>query len=161
MKYIKNTGRYAVAFVIVLNNREVKVDIDRRRLYVDTGRIATDGITPVDDKVLAELQKQDFFNKKVDSGEFQILEEEQVKTPDENKIKALEEKNRELEAKLAETENKDVAKVEAENKALADENASLKAKLEALSGNKSKKGKASPDKGSEETDTKAVDTEGF
>ena len=57
MKYIKNTGRYAIAFPITKNNREVKIELDRRRLYTDTGNIATTGITPVEEEDLKELKK--------------------------------------------------------------------------------------------------------
>ena len=41
MKFIRNTGRYAIAFTIVKNDRIVKIELDRRRLFIDTGNIAT------------------------------------------------------------------------------------------------------------------------
>lgn len=155
MKYIKNTDRYAIAFVITKNNREVKIELDKRRIYMDTGNIATTGITPVEDEDLEELKKIKRFNTMVEKEKLTILDESEVKTPEENKIKALEEKNRELEEKLKKAEKADVKKVEEEKKALADENASLKAQLEALT--KDKKGT------DEEADDKKadVDTEGF
>lgn len=156
MKYIKNTGRYAIAFPITKNNREVKIELDRRRLYTDTGNIATTGITPVEEEDLKELKKIKRFNDMVEKGELSILEESEVRTPDENKIKALEEKNKELEQKLKEAENADVKKVEEEKKALADENASLRAQLEKLA--KSNKNKDNADVKADET---KVDTEGF
>jgi hypothetical protein len=156
MKYIKNTGRYAIAFPITKNNREVKIELDRRRLYTDTGNIATTGITPVGEEDLKELKKIKRFNDMVEKGELSILEESEVRTPDENKIKALEEKNKELEQKLKEAENADVKKVEEEKKALADENASLRAQLEKLA--KSNKNK---DKADGKADETKVDTEGF
>lgn len=156
MKYIKNTGRYAIAFPITKNNREVKIELDRRRLYTDTGNIATTGITPVEEEDLKELKKIKRFNDMVEKGELSILEESEVRTPDGNKIKALEEKNKELEKKLKEAEKADVKKVEEEKKALADENASLRAQLEKLA--KSNKNK---DKADEKADETKVDTEGF
>ena len=154
MKYVKNTGRYAIAFVITKNNREVRIELDKRRIYMDTGNIATTGITPVEEEDLEELKKIKRFNAMVESEELEILEESEVKTPEENKIKALEEKNRELEQKLQEAEKADVKKVEEEKKALADENATLKAQLEALT--KDKKDTDEKDK-----DKADVDTEGF
>lgn len=159
MKYIKNTGRYAIAFVITKNNREFRLELDKRRIFTDTGNIATTGITPVEDGDLEELKKIKRFNTMVEKEELTILDESEVKTPEENKIKALEEKNRELEQKLKEAENADVKKVEEEKKALADENESLKAQLEALTKGKKGKGK---DTDEEAKDEKAdVDTEGF
>lgn len=136
MKYIKNTGRYAVAFTIVKGNKEVKVELDRRRIYADSGNIATTGITPVAEEDIAELKKQKRFNQMTASGELAILNEADVRSPEENKIKELEQKNKELEKKLKETEKADVKKVKDENKALLDENASLKAQLEALTKDK-------------------------
>ena len=178
MKYIKNTGRYAIAFVITKNKREFRLELDKRRIYMDTGNIATTGITPVEDEDLEELKKIKRFNTMVENEELTILDESEVKTPEENKIKALEEKNRELEEKLQKAENADVKKVEEEKKALADENESLKAQLEALTKGKKGQGKdkdteAEADAGTDEEakdekakdekakDEKAVDTEGF
>lgn len=168
MKYIKNTDRYAIAFVITKNNREVKIELDKRRIFMDTGNIATTGITPVEDEDLEELKKIKRFNAMVDKELLTILDESEVKTPEENKIKILEEKNRELEEKLQKAENADVKKIEEEKKALADENESLKAQLEALTKGKKGKGKdtdekADADVGTDEEakDEKAVDTEGF
>ena len=158
MKYIKNTGRYAIAFPITKNNREVKIELDKRRLYTDTGNIATTGLTPVDDKDLEELKKINRFNTMVEKGELTILKESEVRTPDENKIKALEEKNAELEQKLKEAENADVKKIEEEKKALADENASLRERLEKLAKGGKNKDKADKEKADKKAD---VDTEGF
>ena len=136
MKYIKNTGRLAVAFIIKKGNKEVKVALDRQRLYTDTGNIATTGLTPVDDETLEELKKQAFFNDKVEAGEFEILDEAEVKSPDANKVSALEAENKKLQEELKKAKKADVKKVEEEKKALEDENASLKAQLEALTAKK-------------------------
>ena len=150
MKYIKNTGRIAIAFTIIKNDREVKISLDRRRLFRDTGNIATDGVTPVEEEDIEELKKQKLFNNLVEKGHLEILEEEDVRTPDENKIKTLEDENEKLKKKLKEAEKADVKKVEQEKQALADENANLKAQLEALT-------KAQ----TPVADEKADDTEGF
>ena len=132
MKYIKNTGRIAIAFTIIKNEREVKISLDRRRLYRDTGNIASDGITPVEEADIKELEKQKLFNALVEEGSLEILGEEEVRTPDENKIKTLEDENKRLQEELKKAENPDVKKMQKENKTLADENADLKARLEAL-----------------------------
>ena len=132
MKYIQNTGRYAIAFFITKNNREVKLELDKRRVYMDTGNIATTGITPVDEEDLKELKKIKRFNNMVKNGDLTILDEKDVRTPEETKVAKLEEENKKLQEELKKAENADVKKVEEEKKALADENASLKAQLEAL-----------------------------
>ena len=159
MKYIRNTGRYAIAFVITKNNREFKIELDKRRVYLDTGNIATTGITPVEEVDLEELKKIKRFNNMVENEELEILEESEVKTPEENKIKALEEKNRELEEKLKEAENADITKVEAEKKALEDENTSLREQLEALTKNKKAKANKEDKEDKENKEDKA--DEGF
>lgn len=132
MKYIKNTGRYAIAFLITKNNREVKIELDKRRIYMDTGNIATPGITPVEEDDLKELKKIARFNQEVEAGNLNVLDEADVKTTEESKLNKLEEENRQLQEKLKKAEKADVKKVEEENKVLADENASLKKQLEAL-----------------------------
>ena len=159
MKYIKNTGRYAIAFPIMKNGREIKIELERRRLYTDTGNIAFTGITPVEDEDLEELKKIKRFNNMVEKGELTILEESEVRTPDENKIKALEEKNKKLEKELEKAKSTDVKKVEEEKKALADENASLRAQLEKLA--KGGENKADEGKADEGKADGQADTEGF
>ena len=149
MKYIQNIGRYAIAFVITKNNREFKLELDKRRIFQDTGNVATTGITPVDEADLKELQKIKRFNNMVEAGSLAILDEEAVKSPEETKVAKLEAEKKELEERLKKAEKADVKKIEEENKTLADENASLKAQLESLT-----KGKKADDK-------KADDTEGF
>ena len=149
MKYIQNIDRYAIAFVITKNNREFKLELDKRRIFLDTGNVATTGITPVDEADLKELQKIKRFNNMVEAGSLAILNEKDVKTPEETKVAKLEAEKKELEERLKKAEKADVKKVEEEKKALADENASLKAQLESLTKGKKADGK------------KADDTEGF
>lgn len=149
MKYILNTGRLALAFIIQRKNKEFKLELDKRRHYYDTGNVATTGLTPVTDEDIEELKKQAFFNNCIKDGTISILDEADVKTPDENKMKALEDENKELKAKLEKAEKPETKKIKEENKALADENASLKAQLEALT------------KKAETTDDNKEDTAGF
>lgn len=155
MLYIKNTGRYAIAFTIVKNNREVKIELDRRRLYMDTGNIATTGITAVEEADVEEMKKQKRFNAMLESGELELLKEEEVRSPEENKVKELEQKNLELQKKLEEAEKKTDKKIKDENKVLKDENATLKAKLEALSQTAQQADNEVP------ADNSQGDTEGF
>lgn len=155
MKFIRNTGRYAIAFTIVKGGRNVKIELDRRRLFMDTGNIATTGITPVDEKDIEELKKQKRFCKMLESGELAILDESDVKTPEESKIAKLEEENRKLQEKLKKAGKNTSEEDEKAMKALADENASLKAQLESLTKDKDVKAEAS-----KAEDEKAED-EGF
>lgn len=138
MKYVLNTARYAIAFTIVKNDRPFKISLDKRRLYMDTGNVATTGITPVEEADIEELKKQKRFNDMLEKGELTIMEEHEIKSPEENKISKLEDENKELRNKLAKAENADVKKVEEERKALEDENKKLKEQLEALGGKKGK-----------------------
>lgn len=151
MKYIQNTGRYAIAFIITKNNREIKIELDKRRIYMDTGNIATTGITPVEEEDLKQLEELTRFKQEVEAGNLTVLDESDVKKPEETKLAKLEQENKELQEKLKKAEKADVKKVEEENKALADENASLRKQLEDLA-----KGKKASNK-----DAKENDTEGF
>lgn len=142
MKYIFNTGRYAIAFTITKKDRPFKIALDKRRLYMDTGNVATTGITPVEEADIEELKKQSRFNQMIESGELSILEEKDIKSPEENKISKLEEENQKLKEQLAEAgkgDGKASKKDKEVMKALEDENASLKAKLEALTKDKEDK----------------------
>ena len=150
MKYIQNTGRYAIAFVITKKNREFKLELDKRRIYMDTGNIATTGITPVEEDDLKQLEQLTRFKQEVEAGNLTVLDESDVKKPEETKLAKLEQENKELQEKLKKAEKADIKKVEDENKALADENASLRKQLEDLAKNK----KATED-------TTKNDTEGF
>lgn len=130
MKYIKNNGRYAIAFPIVKNGREVKIELDRRRVYLDTGNIATSGITAVADEDVEELKKIKRFNQMFESKELEFTDVTKIENT-EKKVKDLEKENAELKKKL-EAKPADTKKV----KDLEKENADLKKKLEALCADK-------------------------
>ena len=68
----------------------------------------------------------------IESGELAILDESDVKTPEESKIAKLEEENRKLQEKLKKAGKDTSEEDEKAMQALTDENASLKAQLEAL-----------------------------
>ena len=133
MKYIQNNGRYALAFEITKNGRAVKIEFDRKRIYKDTGNIATTGITAVEDVDYSELKKIKRFNKLLETKEFEETDASKVATA-ESKVADLEKENAELKAKLEKgTTDKDTKKeLKAKDKEIAD----LKAQLEALSKDK-------------------------
>ena len=163
MKFVRNTGRYAIAFTIVKNDRNVKIELDRRRLFMDTGNIATTGITPVEEEDIEELKKQKRFCAMLKSGELAILDESDVKTPEESKIAKLEEENRKLQEKLKKAGKDTSDEDEKAMKALADENASLKAQLESLTKAKAEEAGAekAEDEEAGEAGAEKAEDEGF
>ena len=145
MKYIQNTGRTAVAFSITLNNRAVKLELDRRRLYRDTGNIAVTGLTEVTDEVYEELCKSKNFNRLIKEGTLEVVDEKTVKAD----VKASADKELIKENKKLEKEAKEATKAkeeaEAQLSAKDEEINSLKAQLEALN-KKDNKADAGKDK---------------
>lgn len=139
MKYVFNKGRYAQAFEITVNGRERKVEFDRRRHYLDTGNVATSGITPTEDDVYDILLKNKRFKALIDSKEFELMEETQLEASDKEN-EALKAENEKLKKELKElkeakkeTSDKEVKKPMKEKD---DEVEPLKAKLEALTTDK-------------------------
>ena len=160
MKYILNTGRYALSFEIVKGGLKKTIVLDRRRLYNDTGNVATTGVTAIEDddyKILSELEifKKRFADK---SCGLSLIDEEQAMGKPDPQASKLAEENKKLkeELKKAKDEAKKAGDAEAVKK-LEDENASLKAQLEALT----KKNEAPADEKSETSDEKADEDEGF
>lgn len=150
MKYIQNNGRYAIAYTILKNGREVKIALDKKRIYQDTGNIATSGITAIEDEDFEELMKLPRFAKQVEDGELMLTEKSAVETA-ETKVADLEEENAELKAKLeAKEEASSEKELEKKDKEIAD----LKAKLEALSKDEAERSEAP-------TEAPKTDTEGF
>lgn len=137
---IKNTGRYALAFTINKNGRDVVVEFDRRRLYLDTGNVATSGITEVSDEDFELLKKNKQFVKALETETFsEVTAEELASTAADSE--ALATKDAEIAALKAELDKKAPAKKELKEKdeALAakdEEINTLKAQLEALSKDK-------------------------
>lgn len=133
MKYVFNKGRYAVAFEIKLNGKERKVVFDRRRVFLDTGNVATTGVTEVDDKVYDILLENKRFKQLIESGEFELTEASALETQ-EKANEALAAENAKLKEALEKAKEKATSKeIKAELKAKDDEIASLKAQLESLS----------------------------
>lgn len=134
---IKNTGRYALAFTIHKNGKDVAVEFDRRRLYLDTGNVATSGITEVSDEDFELLKKNKQFVKALETDTFsEVTAEELVSTAADSEV--LVAKDAEIAALKAELAKKAPTKKELKEKdeALAakdEEINTLKAQLEALS----------------------------
>ena len=134
---IKNTGRYALAFTIHKNGKDVAVEFDRRRLYLDTGNVATSGITEVSDEDFELLKKNKQFIKALETETFsEVTAEELASTTADSE--ALAAKDAEIAALKAELDKKAPTKKELKEKdeALAakdEEINTLKAQLEALS----------------------------
>ena len=134
---IKNTGRYALAFTIHKNGKDVAVEFDRRRLYLDTGNVATSGITEVSDEDFELLKKNKQFVKAMETETFsEVTAEELASTTADSE--ALAAKDAEIAALKAELGKKAPTKQELKEKdeALAakdEEINTLKAQLEALS----------------------------
>jgi hypothetical protein len=143
--FILNKGRYALAFTVTVKNREMRVELDKRRYYLDTGNLATTGITEVSDEILKELEKQRFFNECFEKGIFEEVDKPEINSgADELKVKDAEIARLKAELKEAKKSEKAPAKKELEAKDA--EITDLKAKLEALT-----KGKQA----------ESQDTEGF
>lgn len=134
---IKNTGRYALAFTIHKNGKDVSVEFDRRRLYLDTGNVATSGITEVSDEDFELLKKNKQFVKALETETFsEVTAEELAYTTADSETLAA--KDAEIAALKAELGKKAPTKKELKEKdeALAakdEEINTLKAQLEALS----------------------------
>ena len=135
MKYILNTGRYALSFEIKKGGLKKTIVLDRRRLYTDTGNVATTGVTAIEDEDYEILKKLPIFKKRFEDKSFALSEVDEEKAmgkPDPQASKLAEENKKLKEdlkkAQKAVEDSKD-AKV---MKTLADENATLKAQLEAL-----------------------------
>ena len=134
---IKNTGRYALAFTIHKNGKDVVVEFDRRRLYLDTGNVATSGITEISDEDFELLKKNKQFVKALETETFsEVTAEELASTAADSE--ALAAKDAEIAALKVELNKKAPTKKELKEKdeALAakdEEINTLKAQLEALS----------------------------
>ena len=140
MKYVANNGRYGVAFEVTFNNRPMKIEFDRKRVFLDTGNIATSGITTVEDELYNVLLTNKRFKKMVDEGELKLVDEKALKGTSEE-LDVLKAENEALKVQLKEAEKKNSKPKEDKetNKELKAKDAeikSLKAQLEALTKDK-------------------------
>lgn len=140
MKYVANNGRYGVAFEVTFNNRPMKIEFDRKRVFLDTGNIATSGITTVEDNLYEVLLTNKRFKKMIDEGELKLVDEKALKGTSEE-LDVLKAENEALKSQLKEAEKKNNKPKEDKetNKELKAKDAeikSLKAQLEALTKDK-------------------------
>jgi hypothetical protein len=137
MKHVFNGGRYGVAFEVVVGGKERKVEFDRRRLFLDTGNIATSGITSIDDDVYEALKKNNKrFQKMIKDGELKLVDEKALKGTSEE-VSALAEENKQLKKQLAEANKQSTPKeVKKQLDDKDNEIKNLKAQLEALTKDK-------------------------
>lgn len=132
MKYIKNNSRYGIAFEVTVKGLPRKVEFDRRRVYIDTGNVATTGITEVEEEVYEALQKNSRFVKCIENKELELTEASELAST-EKKNEALEAENKKLKAQLKKAQaGTDTKETEKKLKAQEEEISSLKAQLEAL-----------------------------
>lgn len=136
MKYIKNNGRYALAFTFMKDGRETKVAFDKRRVYLDTGNIATSGITEVEDEILNELKKQKRFYALLETKEFEEVDGYGISDTN-NTYELLRAKDAEIKKLKAELKSKQGVKADTAKK--DEEVNSRKAELEALKAKKDTK----------------------
>ena len=140
MKYVANYGRYGVAFEVTFNNRPMKIEFDRKRVFLDTGNIATSGITTVEDELYNVLLTNKRFKKMIDEGELKLVDEKALRGTSEE-LDVLKSENEALKAQLKEAEKrnnkpKEDKETNKELKAKDAEIKSLKAQLEALTKDK-------------------------
>lgn len=140
MKHIRNNGRYDFSFTALEGSKEKKVVFARKRVYMDTGNIAVDGITAVEDDLFNELNKIKQFKAMFSNGTFEVVDPSAFAKKEDDKDREI----AELRAKLAES---NTSEMEEALKAKDDEIASLKAKLEA----KANKNKGKPEVKADET----------
>lgn len=158
MKNIKNTGRYAVSFEIMEGNRAKKIILDKRRIYMDTGNIATTGITTVSDEVYEKLNELPEFKKLVSKGELFLASDAELETNVEAKDKEI----AELKAKLKKAENKEIAKeLEDKDKEIADLKAQLEAKGKQTEASEAEKEKEKEKAEATEASNDKAEEEGF
>ena len=155
MKYIKNNLDYAVSFSVMDGAKERKFEFDCRRIYSDTGNVATTGITAMEDADFDYLYKNcKQFKAFFDRGDISKTSKEGANAVA-NKVDELTRENEKLKEQLAqkqkEASGEKTAELEAKNKKQANEISDLKKQLEALK--KEKKG--------DKADDKADETEGF
>lgn len=142
MTYVKNNGRYALAFIVTrANGYEFKIELDRKRIYLDTGNVATTGITAVSDEDYKLLEKIPQFKERLESKEFEIVDKPELSNTSSAEAEVLKKENEELKKKLAEQKtDKEDKETKKELKEKDKEIASLKEKLEKLTASKEVEG---------------------
>lgn len=152
MKYILNTGRYALSFEIEKGGLKKTIVLDRRRLYNDTGNVATTGVTAIEDDDYKLLEELPIFKKRFadKACALSLIDEEQAMGKPDPQTSEVIKENKELKKKIKELEKAQENPDAKAMKDLEDENASLKAQLEALTKQDKAPAKASDEKADED-----------
>ena len=155
MKYIKNNLDYAVSFSVMDGTKERKFEFDCRRIYSDTGNVATTGVTAMEDADFDYLYKNcKQFKAFFDRGDLSKTSKEGANAVA-NKVDELTRENKKLKEQLAqkqkEASGEKTAELEAKYKEQANKISDLKKQLEALK----------KEKKDDKADDKADETEGF
>lgn len=131
MKYVKNNGRYAFAYTYNKGALPMKVEFDRQRIYMDTGNIATTGITAIANDVFEALQENKAFVRAMKEGILELIDKPSTSTED--VVARLRAENEKLQKKLNKDNSaKEIEKLEAEKAQLEKDKADMKAQLESL-----------------------------
>lgn len=132
MLYIKNNRDYACTLKVGSGSAERTFTFDCKRIYRDTGNIATTGVTPIDESDFEMLYKDcKQFRALVDKGDFVKTKESGV-TAAANQMDALAKENEQLKKQLAEKTKEASLASNKELEEAKEENKKLKAQLEAL-----------------------------
>lgn len=156
MFYIKNNRDYACTLKVGSGSAERVFTFDCKRIYQDTGNIATTGVTPIDEADFEMLYRDcKQFKALVDKGDF-VKTKKSGATEAANQIDALAKENEQLKKQLEEkTKEASLASSKELEEAKA-ENVKLKAQLEALAKD-ADKGK-SEDKAKDESEVDDKDS---
>ena len=116
MKYIKNNLDYAVSFSVMDGTKERKFEFDCRRIYSDTGNVATTGVTAMEDADLDYLYKNcKQFKSFFDRGDLSKTSKEGANAVA-NKIDELTRENEKLKEQLAQKQKEASGEKTAERK---------------------------------------------
>lgn len=132
MLYIKNNRDYACTLKVGSGSTERVFTFDCKRIYQDTGNIATTGVTPIDEVDFEMLYKDcKQFKALVDKGDF-VKTKKSGATEAANQIDALAKENEQLKRQLEEKTKEASLASSKELEEAKEENKKLKAQLEAL-----------------------------
>jgi len=112
MKHIRNNGRYDFSFTALEGSKEKKVVFARKRVYMDTGNIAVDGITAVEDDLFNELNKIKQFKAMISNGTFEVVDPSAFAKKEDDKDREIAELKAKLEAKANKNKGKPEVKAD-------------------------------------------------
>lgn len=128
--YIENTCAYALNFEVTTSNKTKTIFLEARRVFKDTGNLATTGITEISSQDYELLQANKMFDKCVKSGKI-ILHKDNPFAIKDNKINELEQENKELKEQANILQEKLNKVISGDNKQVMEEiQAEVEAKLQ-------------------------------